>query len=371
MPELPEVEQFRTLLEPLMSQNDTLVLERHVESDKSPPRKFLSDEDINEINQSKYYVTDVIRKGKLICMVLNASSSSESISKNQMKKYMFVHMGMTGFICNKSKQPKLQEVKHTPEQYPPPHTHLKFTAGSYEVCFVDQRKFGSITLQDSMEEEYDSLAPDAWKDLMLKNTTDIDPIIKQNLIEQSLGIKGLLLDQKRAVSGVGNYLADEVLYQVRMHPDQKYLTAHQSNELLRKLHSILETANQCLQNDTEFPKEWLFHYRWTKKRGNAEDAKGRSIKFITSGGRTSAIVPSVQKLIKNQPPSSTSSKSSNGTNTSSKLKQNSRKRKDISPCISGADITSVPSTQTSEEASSKKVRTATSCRRSARLSTLS
>ena len=278
MPELPEVEQFRTLLEPSISQKDTLVLERHVVAGKLPPRKFLSDGDINEINQSKYYVTDVLRKGKLICMVLNTSpskSESNSNSKNKKKKYLFVHMGMTGFICNKTTQPKLQEVKHTPEQYPPPNAHLKFIVGSYDAYFVDQRKFGSIVLQNSMDKEYDSLAPDAWNDLMLKNSTDVDPIIVQNLIEQTLGIKEVLLDQKRVVSGVGNYLADEILYQIHMHPDQKHLTEQQAHELLKKLHSILETANQCLQSDTEFPEDWLFHYRWTKKRDSAKDAKGR------------------------------------------------------------------------------------------------
>eukprot|EP00971_Amphidinium_carterae_P328798 6460867-Amphidinium_carterae.1 len=34
----------------------------------------------------------------------------------------------------------------------------------------------------------------------------------------SMPIKGLLLDQEKAVSGVGNWVADEVLYHASIHP---------------------------------------------------------------------------------------------------------------------------------------------------------
>jgi formamidopyrimidine-DNA glycosylase len=104
-----------------------------------------------------------------------------------------------------------------------------------------------------------------------------------------------LLDQRRVVAGVGNWVADEVLYQTRIHPDQNYLTTEQATLLLERLHSILATAVDCLvEKNSEFPSDWLFHYRWNSKK-TTNDAHGRVVTFVTSGGRTSAIVPSLQQ----------------------------------------------------------------------------
>lgn len=52
-----------------------------------------------------------------------------------------------------------------------------------------------------------------------------------------------------------------------------------------------------MSDSSKYPEEWLFKHRWGK--GKKDDPKklpnGASIKHITVGGRTSAIVPSVQK----------------------------------------------------------------------------
>ena len=290
MPELPEVENFRRLLLPLVSKQHVLKLTRH--SPGVPPRKFLSDEDIDEIHNTKYIVTDVTRKGKLIWMELTKKGSSKQ------KKYLSVHMGMTGRISSPENIPKLME---TPDNttYPPSHTHLKFVAGPCEACFSDPRKFGHILLKDMMDEEIAALAPDAWTELHDGSSKGafLNEEIVAKLTGKALGIKAILLDQKRAVSGVGNWIADEVLYQTEMHPDQKKLTQEQAENLLRTLHDILETAVACLEKGVDFPEEWLFNYRWTKgSRTAVKDFKGRSITFVTAGGRTSAIVPSIQKL---------------------------------------------------------------------------
>ena len=145
------------------------------------------------------------------------------------------------------------------------------------------------------------------------------------LVNQSIGIKSLLLDQRRAVSGVGNWVADEVLYQIQMHPDQAYLTRTQAVHLLDTLVDILTQAVHCLELNHPYPSTWLFPYRWVKAKNqnnkkkkttttqngetrdnrtssnnstHGKDSKGQSLTFIKSGGRTSAIVLSKQKLFK-------------------------------------------------------------------------
>jgi len=314
MPELPEVENFRRLLLPLVSEEHALVLER-CSLEKAPPRKFITDEEISQIQNSKLVVTDVLRKGKLICMVLKEKKRTKGKKKNEnfAAKYLFLHMGMTGRISTPQCIPKLKQLSDT-EIFPPPYTYLRLVAGPNQACFSDPRKFGAIYLKDVLEEDFDILAPDAWTSTcQIKNeTTSLEDGVGQGiedestiiidilgkLTEQSMGIKGVLLDQKRAMCGVGNWVADEVLYQTRMHPDQNYLTEEEATVLLHRLHTILDQAVRCLYKDQEFPREWLFHYRWNKRQSGkttVTDAHGRSIVFVTSGGRTSAVVPSIQR----------------------------------------------------------------------------
>eukprot|EP00536_Pseudo-nitzschia_multiseries_P007190 jgi/Psemu1/296487/fgenesh1_pm.166_\ len=289
MPELPEVQNFRRLLLPLVSEKHPLRLERR-SLDKAPPRKFIKEEEIDIIHSSELVVADVLRKGKLLCMVLKKDSADSTAATTNNNKYLFLHMGMTGRISNPGCIPKLQELSDT-NVYPPPYTYLRLVAGPNEACFSDPRKFGAIFLKDSLSEDFGVLAPDAW-------TSTRPRPIAEKFTSQSMGIKGILLDQKRAVCGVGNWVADEVLYQTKLHPDQNYLTGDQARDLVHRLHSILDEAVRCLSNDEDFPREWLFHYRWSKrgsKTTTVKDAEGRSIAFVTSGGRTSAVVPSIQK----------------------------------------------------------------------------
>jgi formamidopyrimidine-DNA glycosylase len=52
-----------------------------------------------------------------------------------------------------------------------------------------------------------------------------------------------------------------------------------------------------LAESSQFPEEWLFKHRWGKGKRikKKELPNGEKIVYITVGGRTSAVVPSVQK----------------------------------------------------------------------------
>merc|ERR1712032_1316692 len=138
----------------------------------------------------------------------------------------------------------------------------------------------------------DELAPDG---LLETSTSSQCEEIASGIANHRLGIKALLLDQKRFVSGVGNWVADEVLYQCEIHPDQRNLMEEQALNVVTTLHTILKTAVDCLQQDIPYPDTWLFGYRWTRKQAG-KDHKGRNLTFLKSGGRTSAIVSSRQVL---------------------------------------------------------------------------
>jgi formamidopyrimidine-DNA glycosylase len=371
MPELPEVENFRRLLLPLVSKEHPLVLER-CSLEKAPPRKFITDEEISEIQDHKLVVTDVLRKGKLICMLLKEKRRTKGNIKeeNRATKYLFLHMGMTGRISNPECIPKLKELSDT-EIYPPPYTYLRLVAGPNEASYSDPRKFGAVYLKDVLEEDFDILAPDAWTSIrprQIKSETTsfekgdrqgaedeskIIDIVLAKLTEQSMGIKGVLLDQKRAICGVGNWVADEVLYQTKMHPDQNYLTKEEAKALLDRLHIILDQAVQCLYKDQEFPLDWLFHYRWSKRRSKkttVKDAHGRFIVFVTSGGRTSAVVPSIQKKA--------SRKLKTTTTTPRKEQKKTKRSEKEKESVMSTTVSKLPATlsEAISEKSAKKVK---------------
>lgn len=60
--------------------------------------------------------------------------------------------------------------------------------------------------------------------------------------------------------------------------------------------SICTTACETLADSTQFPETWLMKYRWDKgKKDSNVLPNGEKIVHLKVGGRTSAIVPSVQK----------------------------------------------------------------------------
>jgi formamidopyrimidine-DNA glycosylase len=108
-------------------------------------------------------------------------------------------------------------------------------------------------------------------------------------------IKAVLLDQS-VLAGIGNWIADEVLYQARLAPKRSAasLTAAEVAALRRAIRSVLARAIKVSADHERFPKSWLFKHRWGGKRGAAQIA-GQPIVREEVGGRTTAWVPSRQR----------------------------------------------------------------------------
>ncbi|KAJ2810440.1 hypothetical protein FBU31_007993, partial [Coemansia sp. 'formosensis'] len=98
-------------------------------------------------------------------------------------------------------------------------------------------------------------------------------------------------------AGVGNWIADEVLYQSRIHP-QHLACSLDEQQTTTLLHQLKDVCNKAVEVNAEsklFPKDWLFHYRWSKGKGRQPAMpSGLRIEFVTVGGRTSAFVPDLQ-----------------------------------------------------------------------------
>lgn len=89
------------------------------------------------------------------------------------------------------------------------------------------------------------------------------------------------------------------MYHAKLHPEQ-YSNTFSDAQLKQLYTSILyvcKTAVDALGDSTKFPEEWLFNHRWGKGKKDAPSTlpNGAKLTFLTVGGRTSCVVPSVQK----------------------------------------------------------------------------
>lgn len=125
------------------------------------------------------------------------------------------------------------------------------------------------------------------------------------LLKRKAPIKAVLLDQNGPFCGLGNWLVDEILFQSTIHPSQRSNTLNETqlSELHKQIVEIINTAVKHNADHKLFPKSWLFNYRWGKGRREhprtfqLPDGSTATVTHLTVGGRTSAIVESVQKLL--------------------------------------------------------------------------
>lgn len=165
--------------------------------------------------------------------------------------------------------------------------HLTFDDGG-ELVMTDARRLGRIRLRhDPRREPPISLL---GFDALLELPTPAR--FRELLRARAAPIKAVLLDQAVA-AGVGNWVADEVLYQAGIAPHRpaRSLSDQELSRLRSKLRSVVRLAVRVGADSDRFPRAWLFHDRWERY---AVTARGEKIRHDTIGGRTAAWVPAVQ-----------------------------------------------------------------------------
>ena len=176
---------------------------------------------------------------------------------------------------------------------------LQLKDSKNEVALVDARRLARVRLVDAAAEDMRKTTPlkeNGPDPVIDKDILTVDWLSKK-LRSKKVPVKALLLDQAN-VSGIGNWVGDEVMYQARLHPEQYSNTF--SDEQIKRLHDaimyVCDTAVEANGDSDAFPKDWLMKHRWGKGKKEAQTLPtGEKITFLKVGGRTSAIVPSVQK----------------------------------------------------------------------------
>jgi formamidopyrimidine-DNA glycosylase len=210
------------------------------------------------------------------------------------RPWLLMHFGMTGGLHVPTRPPlRLVSTRGwRPPGWPPRFAKLILTFDDGgALAMADARRLGRIRLRDDPRREppVAELGFDALREL--------PPPAQFLALLRARGapMKALLLDQTFA-AGVGNWIADEVLYQARIAPRRpaRTLSAAEAARLRRRLRAVLTTAVGARADGDRFPRTWLFHHRWDRDP-LARTASGHRLRWETIGGRTTAWAPALQR----------------------------------------------------------------------------
>lgn len=209
---------------------------------------------------------------------------------------VYGHLGMSGWIREVGREgTRLQSHGDAPLDDPdgrPRFLKLRLEVrGGRAIAFTDPRRLGRVWLGGDPADEprVQRLGRDAFDDLP---TT---PELAVRFARRRIAIKALLLDQT-VLAGLGNWLADEVLYQARIAPARlaSSLASAELAALRRAIRTVVGHAVKVGADAARFPRTWLFEHRWGGGRG-AQQIAGHAIQRDEIGGRTTAWVPARQK----------------------------------------------------------------------------
>jgi formamidopyrimidine-DNA glycosylase len=189
---------------------------------------------------------------------------------------LLFHFGMTGDLIWSGDEPS----RHR-------HDRMVLVFDDGELRYRNMRRLGGVWLARDEVELYGllgGLGPDALN-------LDRDRF-RERLSRRRGGVKAALMDQ-RFVAGVGNLVADEILWQARIHSRRRVedLDARERARLFRSLRRVLREAVQE-PDYLEKRKRWLGHVRGLP---GARCPRCRTpLERAVVAGRTTYFCPSCQ-----------------------------------------------------------------------------
>lgn len=195
--------------------------------------------------------------------------------------WMAGHLGMTG------------ELKTAPPDHEPDkHEHLALFTPNRALVFRDFRLFGGVRRFEETGDE--TLPPDWWRALppeILSEGFTKERVAAALRRHAKTPLKPLLLDQAW-FPGVGNWMADEVLFRLKLHPATPAGKADPA-ALRRVLRGVCRAALRIIGADwSDPPKSWLFQHRW--RDGGACPRCAAPLKREVLRGRTACHCPVCQ-----------------------------------------------------------------------------
>jgi formamidopyrimidine-DNA glycosylase len=257
MPELPEVETLSRQLQERICGGKILATEVY-------------DDKLADVRSLKGRIVKAVeRRGKTVVIILNDGNS------------VFIHLRMTGrlFWQEDSTRPKHSRWRMT------------FTAGN--VFLIDPRRFATIKILKKAES-------DPGKDIMKE--FDLKAFLK-NHGSRRTKVKSLIMDQ-RAIAGIGNIYACEILHRTGIHPERvaATLTKGDWKKIVCQAKAVLKTA---INKRGTSISDWRDLYGHKGENQHELKAYGRegkrcsicrgTICRIKQGGRSTFYCPDCQK----------------------------------------------------------------------------
>ncbi len=204
--------------------------------------------------------------------------------------WLGVHLGMSGEL---SVAP--------PDHVPRKHDHLVIFTARHALVFSDPRMFGRLEFHRGPD------APDWWTKIapaLLSREFTVEAVAAFLQRRRRAPIKAVLLMQEQ-FPGIGNWMADEVLWRAAIHPRRLAgsLRPAEVRTLWRECRRVARLALDAIAGrgrslpadlNVGIPKSWLFLHRW--RPGGICPRTRTPLAHATIGGRTTGWSPARQLL---------------------------------------------------------------------------
>lgn len=276
MPELPEVETIKRVIEP---QIQGLVIDK-VTVNRPEVVSYPAADEFCRLLKGQA-ISHMARRGKFLMIWLNSNDR------------MILHLRMTGCLLL------------TPQDYPEEkHTHIIFSLNNgRELRFSDTRRFGRFWLLRKDE-------ADTYSGIEKLGTEPLDKVLTADYLTAHLGkrkkaIKECLLDQS-IIAGIGNIYADEILFTAGIYPARP-ANSLDPEEWERLAAAIPERISYFIEMNKITPEEYLEtkgqEYRNTPflqaygQKDKPCPKCGETFCRIVVGGRGSVYCPVCQRYL--------------------------------------------------------------------------
>ncbi len=264
MPELAEVEYYRKQWDAGVGAK-VLAVELHAE------KRLFRDVDLVALERE-------LTGAKLLASEARGKQMAFRFARGA---WLAIHLGMTGKL-------RTEGAGFVSEK----HDHLVLRQQRRALVFSDPRMFGRVLWFQGAGE------PPWWSEIAPPLTSDAftRDILREVLTRRRrLPLKALLLVQIH-FPGVGNWMADEILWRAKLNPLRPggELSAAQSKALWKEIRFVCAGAMKHVSHDfNDPPRGWFYHERWAV--GGKCPRDGAKLARGTIGGRTTAWCPKCQR----------------------------------------------------------------------------
>ncbi len=202
-------------------------------------------------------------------------------------QWVGIHLGMAGSLH------RVPSAAFTPGK----HDHLVLWGAKHALVFRDVRHFGRVRNHAGPDEPawWSSLPPELTSPAF--TVAVLDAFLQRR---KKTPVKTVLLLQER-FPGVGNWLADEILWRARVHPTtlSGSLSPETTRVLWREIRWVCRESIRQIDDHWDYPASWLFRYRW-KPGGKCPRCRALLARGPI-GGRTACWCPRCQPASARKP----------------------------------------------------------------------